>query len=354
MTTPNRLTSLMRATMLFVLLSFVSCSDQDIATVDEYVSFEIADSDDWTQLTRGAELTIDELRKGFGVFAFYTEDDSWAVAQATSPNFMNNQKVTGTAGESGTVWGYSPLKYWPNNPDDKVSFFAYAPYIESQTAVGSKLPFKVATDVDNQVDLSWSTSNTTDLDRNTKKVTFNFNHALARIGFTVKMSEEGSNTLPKDVKIIVEEVSVGKFYSEGKLDLSANTATWSDMNAEQMFSIDADNFVGENADGFVLTKDNTTSALKLNKDDSYIMVIPRDYSITECDVVVKYKVVLSNALGKYHEYTNECKGVAKIDFQAGKTHILNITTDIKKITIDSVYVTPWESGGDIYIGGIVQ
>ena len=25
-------------------------------------------------------------------------------------------------------WTYSPVKYWPNNKNDKISFFAYAPY----------------------------------------------------------------------------------------------------------------------------------------------------------------------------------------------------------------------------------
>jgi len=53
---------------------------------------------------------------------------------------MFNQKVTGigTGNETSNAtdkttswsggWEYKPLKYWPNEATDKVSFFAYAPH----------------------------------------------------------------------------------------------------------------------------------------------------------------------------------------------------------------------------------
>ena len=48
---------------------------------------------------------------------------------------MHNQmvKFDGT----NNVWTYSPVKYWPNRQNDKISFFAYAPY-ESDWQNGSK------------------------------------------------------------------------------------------------------------------------------------------------------------------------------------------------------------------------
>lgn len=76
---------------------------------------------------------------GFGVFAYYTEGADYS--DAAKPNFMFNQQVVGTSGATPT-WSYSPIKYWPNNTlrdgttdydisdtKDKLSFFAYAPYI---------------------------------------------------------------------------------------------------------------------------------------------------------------------------------------------------------------------------------
>ena len=86
-------------------------------------------------------MTTDKLKtsgKGFGVFAFYHDGTDWAGDGASlTPNFMYNEHVSWSGG-----WGYSPLKYWPNettkdsqDPNatapalDKLSFFAYAPYI---------------------------------------------------------------------------------------------------------------------------------------------------------------------------------------------------------------------------------
>lgn len=70
---------------------------------------------------------------GFGVFATYSGTDAFDVAKATD-NFMYNQQVT--SADEGANWTYEPVKYWPNPTngqsadDQKVSFFAYAPYAD--------------------------------------------------------------------------------------------------------------------------------------------------------------------------------------------------------------------------------
>ena len=68
---------------------------------------------------------------GFGVFAYHT--DLKKYDQTYFPNFMYNQGVF----KNGANWEYTPLMYWPNeygydagsDDEDKVSFFAYAPYV---------------------------------------------------------------------------------------------------------------------------------------------------------------------------------------------------------------------------------
>ena len=81
---------------------------------------------------------------GFGVFGYYTGSDLY-VAEAYSPNFMYNERVykkitdgTGTTADAaGNVWVYEPVKYWPNefglgavsDEIDRLTFFAYAPYV---------------------------------------------------------------------------------------------------------------------------------------------------------------------------------------------------------------------------------
>ena len=64
----------------------------------------------------------------FRVFAFYQpgsggDPGAWQPLTWTS-NFMYNQEVT----YSGGSWTYSPVKYWPNNSENTLTFWAYAPY----------------------------------------------------------------------------------------------------------------------------------------------------------------------------------------------------------------------------------
>ncbi|MBQ3313610.1 MAG: hypothetical protein IJG74_07475, partial [Prevotella sp.] len=75
---------------------------------------------------------------GFGVFAYYTDNNDYDPQ--CIPNFMYNQQVKYTGG----AWTYDPVKYWPNeygtsaisDDADKVSFFAYAPYVEVIPSTG--------------------------------------------------------------------------------------------------------------------------------------------------------------------------------------------------------------------------
>ncbi len=85
-----------------------------------------------------ASTTSDFGKAGFGVFAYYTNADDYA--SDARPNFMFNQQVKW----NGTLFDYSPVRYWPNEYGetaqsediDKVSFFAYAPYVEVNPTTG--------------------------------------------------------------------------------------------------------------------------------------------------------------------------------------------------------------------------
>lgn len=82
---------------------------------------------------------------GFGVFATYSDGTPGAYLAAQGPNFMYNQLVKWNSTSMG--WEYTPLKYWPNETKndsqspaatmdtrvDKLTFFAYAPYVASAT-----------------------------------------------------------------------------------------------------------------------------------------------------------------------------------------------------------------------------
>ncbi len=220
-----------------------------------------------TNVTRAGDpvgaMTTDKLKtagKGFGVFAMY-QDNAATYASSTAPNFMFNEHVHWASG-----WTYSPLKYWPNETIqdsqssnattpgssagdpvvytcDKVSFFAYAPYVDLSSGTGTMetnrssstpvdayigggeasgilsyskenrandplVEWKYSTDLDQNVDLLWGVAPNgmsyqsvnpniyinktfglplTDMVKPDKdqKIKFLFNHALSRIGLSV-------------------------------------------------------------------------------------------------------------------------------------------------------------------------
>lgn len=245
-------------------------------------------------------MTTPKLRladAGFGVFAMYQDDDDYATG-TFAPNFMFNQKVNWSGG-----WTYTPLKYWPNETTadmlnatghassddlDKLSFFAYAPYVNLTTSgdmlasgdayvdntVGATgivaitketrvndplVKWKVSANPDNNVDLLWgvapagfsyiavngSTVNT-DAGKAIKnlvkpdkdqKIKFLFKHALSRIGLTVtsaidQVADGGS--LDNNTRVLIDEVIIyGNFGTEGILNLNNTTedqALWTSVD----------------------------------------------------------------------------------------------------------------------------
>lgn len=176
---------------------------------------------------------------GFGVFAYYTGNDTWSsVRSTTKPNFMYNQGVF----YSSSIWGYSPVKYWPNDnttadnigatgtTTSKISFFAYAPYVGTITSPTDgimaltansetgdpKVTYKLPTTPleSNTVDLLWGmngkasyneadgtaststaigTGYNVDLTKQTigEKVNFLFKHALAKLGGSKTTNNKG-------------------------------------------------------------------------------------------------------------------------------------------------------------------
>lgn len=140
----------MKKIYLFAAMAamLASCSSDDVTTEMQTakqsaenvaVSFEAYVPRTTTRAGKTGKMTtgLTELQaSGFGVFGYYTNADNYD--QTFTPNFMYNQCV------SGASWSYAPLKYWPNefgsgaysDDADKVSFFAYAPFVSVNVSSG--------------------------------------------------------------------------------------------------------------------------------------------------------------------------------------------------------------------------
>lgn len=187
--------------------------------------------------TRGNDLTTGNILS-MGVFAYYTGDKDWTTAH--TPNFMYNQPVTRSANSA--PWTYTPVRYWPNNDTDKLSFVAYAPYVNEAVAGGSNpsfsgrttagypvLNYAVPAKEADQLDLlaaaplknryySEATGNSIKLD---------MQHALTKVTFKVKSGDKYPKT--------VSALSV-KTAAKGELHFKDGGFEWQNMNGTNTYT----------------------------------------------------------------------------------------------------------------------
>ncbi len=296
--------------------AFVSCSQDEVVSqspdVNKAIEFGTYVGRDAS--SRASEIKIENLAiKGFGVFAYHTtgnfvegdDQNTTDVEVASSCNFMFNQLVHGKKGgttEAPTYatdsWEYSPLKYWPNNTSDKLTFFAYAPYeagsngniiLPSTAPEGvPSLTFNVGTDVEKHQDLLFTLPQLNKVNNNSS-VDFAFEHALARIGFKAEVSDE----LDEYTTITIKKVElIGKFYSKGTMSLK--DGSWSPESQSNNITFKLESTANDFADeGNIFGKDNITER-QLNSNNNYIMIIPQDFTVNGIDsplqMIVEYNV----------------------------------------------------------------
>lgn len=309
----------MKKVYLFAALSamLTACSQTDeLNTVSENkadgqkaINFDIYTNRATTRAGVAQEITTATLKDditphahngaGFGVFGYYTDNGSYD--QYAKPNFMYNQQVKYVS----SAWTYEPVKYWPNeygntaasDDVDRVSFFAYAPWVKTVPTTGaidigtetdaakiaqlqnynitgmttnsaSGDPFikyvvdwKPATSVDLLwgvvADASFSPIDGTvslnpglpfkDLvkEKYDKNVKFNLRHALAKLNIQIDAFVDGTdatNAIAANNKIFVRAITFEGFATKGALNLNntaANTPLWMDYGCVDELAVDA-------------------------------------------------------------------------------------------------------------------
>ena len=126
--------------LILAALFAVTCSKISQVTVD----------DPWVDLSGDKPVRFDSgvLTKtslpsntSFGVFAFlqngvigsYTGRWADLASKHWKPNFMYNEEVD----FDGADYSYSPVRYWPSNSENTITFWAYWPYNSDVSMVNS-------------------------------------------------------------------------------------------------------------------------------------------------------------------------------------------------------------------------
>lgn len=271
-------------------------------------------------MTLNTDGTTQLINTGFGVFATYSDHSNYA--STTGPNFMYNQLVEYDTDH----WKYTPVKYWPNETitdnhgasgpaaADKLSFFAYAPYVNPATTgvftpaettgitaltgnnanTDPKVTYVVANDPSEAVDLIWAVAptggfNYTDVHNQpvsvtaglplknltkpntTTRIPFHFRHATSRMGLSIIGAFDdvtaGSGTLASETKVTVESVTLSfPAYTSGVLNLnnsSANTPLWESETGDDTNTL------------FTVTGADLNASIKDGADEPTPVIIPQ-------------------------------------------------------------------------------
>lgn len=261
-------------------------------------------------------------------------------------NLFNNQPVTysSTPGTESKKWTYKPVKYWPT--EGHIDFLAYAPYNVGTFENTYCLNFTVSETIASQIDLLWAKA--VDQTKEKGTVTFNFAHALSRLGYSVKLKDASYEsvatiTLNKITLAGSKDLAQNAFYKEGTIDLSSGN--WSTASSKDTKYNDAkQNFVWfDNETSGKTLSSNDNDAIK-NSDSEYLFVIPQNFSNGNANndqlyVIVEYTISYKDGV-KATIKNKVCKQLTN-NFLQGKAYTINLTIGLTPIEFNAE-VTGWD------------
>ena len=202
-----------------------------------------------TKAGQTGDLTTDILKTtGFGVLGYAS--NGIPFNERLTPDFMYNQPVTCPAG----VWTYEPVKYWPNEENDRVSFFAYAPFVEVTPATGlvtadgesgilamshylaegdPQVWYRTTLTPGKDVDLCWGIPFLNQAKQHTnERLQFEFHHALSQLN--VQIDADMDVASQTTTRIYVRSVTFTGFMTQGALNLnSSDEPIWDDISGKE-------------------------------------------------------------------------------------------------------------------------
>lgn len=330
-------------TALSVLLG-VSCS-----------KIEDQKDDGWAELWSDAPVvfrsslsettTKSQLPSGthFGVFAFYQqgviggEAGSWTPLEDNhwKPNFMFNQEVV----FNGSSYTYAPIKYWPNNNENTLTFWGYCPYVASPALYVSGTSTSYDNTSEQIPDLGFTVSDgsidfmvsnvVADQHKPAigESVNIPFNHALSKIDFKFNKVNDSGDAY----KIKVTSISFININLTG-IHGSAGWRDWSNP---------CDNehpFVAYSGDPIDVKYKSTDTPDFPESPNCSVMLIPQDVGTNNAILRINYSVSLGS--NPAQQYEGEC--LLTGSWLEEKQHTYKISISPGNPIIFSASITPWD------------
>lgn len=245
---------------------------------------------------------------GFGVYAYLHKNG--ATETYGTPNFLNNEKVSGAA------WGYT-TKYWPKESDMEIDFLAYGPHKENDNENpffnAGVLTFNVAAQPEDHIDLvvaeaKLNQTSTTGTPQGT--VAFNFKHMLSRLGFAIEV--------------------------EGAESATVTSVTFTSSSMKTSCTVDmkkASNLITTAIDDAA----STSYELTISGENKYMFIVPQ--TLASADVTIGYSVTYPGSITTNGTATGSLP--ANSVFAQGTAYQIKATVTGNAIVF-TASVAPWD------------
>ena len=254
--------------------------------------------------TRAAAKTTAAFYDSFGVIAFnYANTSSWDGVKSSATPSVHNAK----ASQDGGKWVVGSNNYWPG-ASKNVSFFAYAPYSDTNDPKGIELSdnsvtgapvitYTVPSSAADQSDLLVATA----LDQDgsgTSSPALSFSHALCGVKFAVG-SMEGINKITK--------IAISGVYNKGTLEIGGSAWTIDNSSANGSYEITMDQDVSTITNQYITSGDDLLFLMPQKVPSGATLTITadgNDYSTSIADeswvmgAMVTYKLSINEITGK--------------------------------------------------------
>lgn len=301
-----------------------------------------------------------------GVIAYYLQDGSDIAS--TIPNFMYNQEVK----FDGANWSYSPIKYWPNNSDDQLAFFAYVPYSTPDNPLtncvsissSSKKGDPILTYTPNMVgelntdlccaDPVFKRRDYTDADNNLVDLTFR--HKLAKITFAVSHNGVGykDDGNARGDKVRINYISI-RDIKGGEYNM--HDETWKETTPIESMRISAE-AGGINNNVIIKYPEAAAGTVReffdVSTEDTAYFIPPQTIASDGGNMIISVNLELTKSYAGYTDAaddpnsedliqitaTVELEADDEVKVEAGKAYKFNIELDVKNfVSIKIVNVT---------------
>ncbi len=260
----------------------------------------------------------------FGVFAYYTGNDK--LEECDNPYmYMKNEAAVRSDNNSFILENDIKVR------TGRSSYYAYSPY-SAETELVDGIDYVLAREIASQEDLVYSSN--IDVCVKAMDIGLMFKHALTKI--CVK-----ARSLPNDYghTVMVHSVTLGgvddgdHFYAAGNFDILSG-GSWNscvtDVTNPLTFTLDG-RYLNSTAEAL------PGEYMPLTDEDSYIMVIPQDFSESGFPLEVKFSIMDGSDV--IMDDTLRCR--IKADLQRGETYAIELDLTPVPITFSPV-VEPWD------------